>query len=72
MFRARLECELRLHRLRPPCPLCSRKTLPLIGLDEQLIFRCWIHGDWTPDPIEDELGQPLPLFRWRSYDWRFL
>lgn len=71
MFDLRLDSEIRIHRFRPPCPRCRRRTWPASGLDNLLIFRCLIHGYWLPDPIENDQGDPLPIFRWRIYDWRF-
>jgi len=72
MFRMRSDAELIRHRLRPPCPRCQRKTWPTCGLDGQLLFRCFVHGHWVPDTVEDHTGHQLPYFRWRIYDWRFL
>lgn len=71
MTSANLDEEIRRMGLRPPCPGCQRRTMPLLGLDEQLIFRCWGCGDWTLDQREDAQGDPLPVFRWQIYDWRF-
>jgi len=72
MVSLRLDTEICRHRFRPPCPICKRKTWPTSGLDGQVVFRCFIHGHWTPDSVEDERGERLPFFRWRIYDWRFL
>lgn len=67
-----MDSEIRAHRYRPPCPCCSRKTWPVVGLDNRLVFYCFIHGYWMTDPVESDNGDTLPFFRWRTYDWRFL
>lgn len=53
MVSLRLDTEICRHRFRPPCPICKRKTWPTSGLDGQVVFRCFIHGHWTPDSVED-------------------
>lgn len=65
-----MEAEIRWHRFRPPCPRCKRRMWPTCGLDEVLVFYCFVHGYWMRDPVEDDQGQQTPFFRWRTYDWR--
>jgi hypothetical protein len=64
--------EISLWRLRPPCPACRRRTWPDRGLDDEEIFLCLRHGYWIPSAIEDSMGDPLPVFRWERYEWRFV
>lgn len=72
MFRIMMDLEIRYHKMRPPCPRCKRRTWMTRGLDDQPLFRCFIHGHWLPEPLENDQGERLPFFRWRLYDWRLL
>jgi hypothetical protein len=63
--------EIVTFRFRPPCPRCRRPLWPTRGLNDEEVFRCFIHGWWLAEYKEDKDGHRLPLMIWTRYTWRF-